>query len=153
LFRNWEPTSSNGCKGGWRYASIADWLEAHGRFWQGGHLPKGYRRAESKNCFYNSLFLGVYQRGLTYVEGYSVSSQEPYPFLHAWNVDRNGRVIDLTREAKHAGEYFGLAFPTAFVAATLEASEMTGVLDNFQQRFPLLHGDALLEQALHPDFH
>ena len=115
--------------------------------------PDGLRRGEPRCCTYNSLILGVFEYGLVYVEGFAIRDNSVIP--HAWNVDDQRRVIDLTlceSEAKER-EYFGVALSLDFVLKTLDERDgETGVLDNCHQEFPLFRDDQLLADALHPAF-
>lgn len=134
----------------YQYHCTAQWVLEHGRPWHGRALRPDMPMGEPKACFYNSLIIGVYKLGLTYVEGYEGSADIAYP--HAWNVDSAGRVIDLTPRPYNR-HYYGVAFSASFVTKTVAArGGVTGVLDNYQQRFPLLRNDDLLEEALHPAF-
>ena len=133
----------------YEYHCQAQWVLQHGRVWH-EHAPEAdWPTGEPRQCFYNSLFIGVYRLGLTYVEGYHGSGTMVFP--HAWNIDAQGRVVDLTPR-RGAGTYFGVALSTPFVIETVNARGMTGVLDNYQERFPLLRNDDLLDEALHSEF-
>ena len=70
-----------------------------------------------KECYYNSIVLASLEKGLEYYDGYYMTETFPIPFEHAWAVDENGHVIDVT--AYVAGievkEYFGIQIPFDYV--------------------------------------
>ena len=88
------------------------------------------------------------KKGLVYVEGY-VLTPKFLPILHAWNTDESGCAFDCTLDPAtgEASEYFGVAFQTDYVTRTKEARTKKagrgcyGVLDNWQEAYPLLKDD------------
>ena len=79
---------------------------------------------------------------LTYAEGFAASLFEgqirPHFGLHAWAVTREGEAIDPTWP--HGVEYFGVVFDLDYVLKTVTRREEYGVIDNYQEDFPLLAG-------------
>jgi hypothetical protein len=75
---------------------------------------------------------------LFYAEGFAVGA---IPVLHAWNVTKDGVVVDSTWD--NGMEYFGVIFKQSFVFETLLSRERYGIIDNMEQNFPLLRGVGL----------
>jgi hypothetical protein len=65
---------------------------------------------------------------LRYVEGYAVPSTIPFPMMHAWLIDEEGRIIDPTWES--AAAYYGVVIPTATMWEILMRTEVWGIFDN-----------------------
>ena len=99
----------------------------HGKFYTPQPLPKGYKRAKSKECFKNAYELSQ-REGLTYVEGYAVPDFIDLPIHHAWVVDKAGNVIDNTWKTP-GSVYFGISFDNEFVMSVIVETETYGVMD------------------------
>lgn len=99
-----------------------------GRAWQAQALPDDYWQMEIQQCYSNTLVLVENERGLRYVEGYALSEHGILPVLHAWAVDRRGRVIDTTWDRPENAAYYGVVIPRASVRAMADASGFTGFL-------------------------
>lgn len=81
----------------------------NGQVFEGRKRPKGYRRGTPKECFSNSARLVQKDLfGLRYVEGYVISKDLPIPILHAWAIDAEDRVIDVTIKEPEKHEYMGV---------------------------------------------
>ena len=94
-------------------------------------------------CFRNALTLvKKFPQDLTYAEGFAASWFEGYyrPSigLHAWVVTKEGEVVDPTWP--DGTEYFGVVFALDYVLKTKARRKEYGVIDNFQEDFPLLAG-------------
>lgn len=77
-------------------AAVARFLLRRGESWQGAPTPEEYRhlRGEVQRCFNNALAAAVADSSLTYVEGvYNVGGRTAE---HAWCVDPQGRIVELT---------------------------------------------------------
>ncbi len=109
-----------------KYCGFEDLILTNGRFFEPTPLPKGLPKGEIKDCFRNA-FLLAHEHDLTYVEGYA---RGIIPVHHAWNVDKNGKVVDntwcgtdskpsLRRNPVLGEEYFGVALNLEFVTAFL----------------------------------
>ena len=118
------------------YKSKEDLLIQHGRLFQPQPLPSRYRRRPPKECFANAFKLAA-QAGLGYVEGVALFADTAVPLPHAWCVDDDDRVIDVTWP-KPGLAYFGLVFPLARVAKSW-AEDNQSVLDDWPHRFPVLN--------------
>lgn len=104
-----------------RKDGIARYLAEHGRFYPGQALPRRYRVALPKNCYWNARDLVTRSKGkLRYAEGLCYDGKSGYgfaPFEHAWALDAEDRVIDPTvqdskgrSDAGYCG-YFGAVIP------------------------------------------
>lgn len=127
------------------YQTMEEFVLKNGQVYSPQQLPKKFRSGRFQFCFGNS-FLAAKRHGLIYVEGYAISNGE---HIHAWCVEPGSQdVIDRTwRQGK---AYFGVPFDLGFVARTLKSRGCYGVLDNWEQGFPLLetHSDEWKYQGL-----
>ena len=94
-------------------------------------------------CFRNALKLvKKFPSHLTYAEGFAASSFEgqirPHFGLHAWAVTRDGLAIDPTWS--DGVEYYGVVFDLDYVVRTVAKRKEFGVIDNYQDEFPLWSG-------------
>lgn len=101
-----------------------------GRFWDvKDDLPHGVRRGREKYCYKNAALLAMDEENYTYVEGYAVISKElPVPLEHAWVVDNNGLVVEVTWE-KPGSEYFGIPFNSCYLVEQLFKNRVYGLLN------------------------
>ena len=133
---------------GWKYGSTEELVLAEGRNWEPQPLPKDAEpwRGEPQECYSNAAKAVLGMSGLfahpdwRYVEGYALAKDIPFPVAHAWAVDQDDRVIELTWP--DAGlEYRGIEFDHDRLRGILLKREMFGVLDDWQNEYPLLqHG-------------
>jgi hypothetical protein len=105
-----------------------------------------------KDCYRNSWFACLYNHSLKYFEGFVASKDIPIPIQHAWIVNADGMVLDLTliingdklkkqlkrkygvvhneqrkqRESRLGDEYFGVQIPTAYVTKMSLKHKITG---------------------------
>jgi len=125
---------------GFAFSCIEEYLLLRGRLWnrEDWRKPFGFAMMTPKQCFDNAYWLASSRVGLRYVEGYATSV---IPILHAWCVDGNDQVIDLTwREFSHTNEvpsYFGAVFPLATVKACRSARNCS-VLQDWENGYPVL---------------
>lgn len=125
------------------YCGMEDYVLRNGQFFKPmKKLPEGIEKGEIKMCFSNAFNCIVSEPDLYYVEGYAVTKglkDFPIAFEHAWLVDNQGNVIDPTWEDGDA--YFGVAFDTDFVVETITEKKYTGLLDDWQNKWPLLRDE------------
>lgn len=122
----------------WKYKSMEDFVLTHGVQCNSQVLPGQYERGQVKQCFMNAFNLMMKHPELRYVEGYGHSI---IPTLHAWCVDENLNVIDPTWDDSEKSVYFGVVFNRDYVLeATLQRGHY-GLIDNYNERFPLLQGN------------
>lgn len=89
---------------GWFYKGPADLLLREGEWYRTGRVKK-WAHSLPQGCFRNAALFAMEHR-LPYVEGYATSI---IPVHHAWCLDHDGRVLELTW--KELGkDYFGVQF-------------------------------------------
>jgi hypothetical protein len=122
----------------WKHQSMEDFVLTEGVQCHPQVFPeKMYDRGPLKQCFMNAFALMVANPDLRYAEGYG---QNIIPTMHAWCVDKDLNVIDPTWRDPEASQYFGVVFDRDFVIETVLKKETYGVIDNYQENFPLLQG-------------
>jgi hypothetical protein len=120
---------------GWKYASVGQLLADKGQFDNPQSLPEEYECGAQKECYKNSALLALSNRDLTYVEGYVIPSGVPIPVAHAWCVDRQNNVIDVTlREPGKA--YLGIHFDRDFLTSRMLETEVYGIFGEFYSSDP-----------------
>jgi hypothetical protein len=124
------------------YDSREHFIVEHGEWFEPIPLPREYSYGRWKRCFLNSLELVAEHDGLTYVEGYA---SHLLPIHHAWCVDAQGRLIDVTwpvdaeaRAERLAPDavYLGVRLPLA-VAAEAVLDGTGSVLDDWERGWPI----------------
>lgn len=124
--------------------SAESFMLRHGREWPVGTPDAKISRRVKVNpqqCFDNAFKLAKDSRGtLRYVEGYACGV---LPIHHAWCVDANGVVADLTSDRFWTGpkghDYFGVVFNLDFVAA-YRSSRCQSMFWNFSRNWALENG-------------
>jgi hypothetical protein len=96
-------------------AAVLRFLISHGRLYDRLATAQAARMTPNA-CFENAAaFLSSTTRR-TYVEGFAlVAVPRPTPFEHAWCVDAEARIYELTWDRPGLA-YFGVAFATGYVA-------------------------------------
>lgn len=89
-------------------------------------------------CFRNAYHYAS-DNNLIYVEGYATISTIGIAMIHAWCIDKTGVVYDSTWKDKGT-EYFGVPFDMRYINKTLLKKGTFGLLENWEQGFPLLKG-------------
>jgi hypothetical protein len=97
-----------------RFATMERFVLKHGV--EGRARKPGRRKGKLKECFKNST-VAAFKGGLRYVEGYALKPGL-IPVHHAWNLDEEGRVIDLTWRDNLAAEYLGIEIDTVTLTRT-----------------------------------
>lgn len=95
-----------------------------------------------KRCYQNAAdyVLDHPGQGLTYVEGYVTTV---IPIMHAWVVDKDGVIADVTikvdgrKEEFYPRDYFGVEIPTVTLMSLLNYTGKYGLLDAWQSEWPL----------------
>jgi hypothetical protein len=133
--------------------SFYEFIQRHGKFYEGQKRPKGIRKGVVKECFSNSQkhLLGLYDtRKYRYVEGFAASLEVGFPIYHGWLVNvETGKVLDLTWRKPEESVYFGVMFKTDFVNSVVAQTGFWGsLIDSPQDRWKLLKGERSLEDAL-----
>lgn len=100
---------------GWNFDGVEDLVLTHGRWGTPAPLPSGRARGPAGTCYANAQAYST-RHGLTYVEGYGLSSGE-LVYAHAWCVDDTGNVHDPTWPPGTGLAYLGLPFTTRYIKA------------------------------------
>jgi hypothetical protein len=128
------------------YGSPQRLLLDHGLWYQPQPVPPGIWAGVPRMCFGNAIICAV-AYDLPYIEGWALLSlnQEPAVALHhAWNLDPEGRVLDVTWHPYLGLAYLGMAFrPERADDATWHGDGT--VLEDAKRHYPLLqhpwHGE------------
>lgn len=125
------------------YVCMEHFILANGCYYPGIRLGKFYQPGEIKYCYDNSREALHEYPSLTYVEGYVTSV---IPIAHAWNIDGNSEVVELTLREKYSPakdrSYFGVSFDTEYAMETGGS-----LIDDWRNDWPLLR-DAELAKAV-----
>lgn len=120
----------------WKYNSVMDFVLREGFAFEPVERPKHVGRGIVKECYKNA-YVAANEHGLIYVEGYAAGI---IPSQHAWCIDQNNKVIEVTWEEAGHG-YFGVPFNMEYIEDTVVASGHYGVIDTHNIGWPLLVGD------------
>ena len=116
------------------YKGIPDFLLREGQFFEPRPLPAGIKYMEPKHCIKNTYWTALRER-FVYVEGYAMLDCSDTPIFHAWNVDRDGFVVDTTWNP-HGRVYFGVIFPLAMIRR--KRRTQYSVIDDWEHGYPIL---------------
>jgi hypothetical protein len=84
---------------------------------------RGFRQRAEMRCFNNAKWYAGKYPSLLYVEGWAAQSTVG-PMEHAWCVDPDGCVVDLTwRDVDERAEYYGVVFPPGLARRLMVAPE------------------------------
>ena len=130
---------------GWKYNSAEELIAAQGRSWTPQPLPDSAAdwKGEMKQCYANSatavLGLGKPKlEGARYVEGFVRVEGMSLPIAHAWAVDKNGFVLELTMNEPGV-EYHGIEVPNEeLLALIMRRDGYPSVIDNWHEGRPFL---------------
>jgi hypothetical protein len=130
-----------------RYALLAE----HGKAYT--ETVPAPKLGTTKQCYTNAFHGAMDNDDLTYVEGLASTKTIPgFPVEHAWNVNKQGQVVDPTWNDGSA--YFGIPFKTDYVQKVAARSGVYGILSH--TNMPLLQGKdkgfkASIIRAYNPD--
>jgi hypothetical protein len=114
-----------------RYVCLEEFVLEHGRQFQVAKLDKSIRRGKKKECYENIWKLvDDHEDDFIYVEGIGFNPLDNFGCVHAWAVDRDGKVVDPTWNFHPQTEYFGIPFDWEFVNWTMADTELFGILEN-----------------------
>jgi hypothetical protein len=111
-------------------AVVERFVARNGQEFVGRAKPKGYRLGTIKQCYSNATHLVLNRKGLRYVEGYVIRGDLPIPIHHAWAIDADDQVIDVTlRGADDRCHYCGVVIPIEEVKAEIAKNGVYSVMD------------------------
>lgn len=96
--RELELRRSKWSRPGYHYKGGADFLLQHGKSWMGRELPEQYDHlvGPETHCFGNALAAAEADPSLRYVEGYYIAGGFGHARNHAWCIDQDDQVVELT---------------------------------------------------------
>jgi hypothetical protein len=133
LLHKMRPKNYQGING---YGSLATFVLEHGREFTPQPLPTIYKRGQKRQCYRNAALLAIDEVDLIYCEGFAMGV---IPVNHAWCCDSEGKVVDPTWP--DGGEYFGIPIKKEYLCERLQAQETYGILDRWEDRWPMIHAD------------
>ena len=103
----------------------------NGRCFTGRKLPAGFKKGKIKQCFQNSTLLLDTRAGrrLRYVEGFFMRSDLCFPIMHAWCIDEDDQVVDVTLDRPEECQYVGFVMSRNELWDEITKTECYGVLD------------------------
>lgn len=110
----------------------------HGRYFEPvAHLPAGFKKGPLGHCYENCTraimqLIANGDSSYYYAEGFAVESTYRTPFEHAWLVNTDGEVIDLTWENTEGAVYYGVTFRHAFLLDVRKMARTYGILNNVE---------------------
>jgi len=120
--------------------SIEAFVLKNGRYFKPAPLPKGIPHGDVNNCFKNAFVLAVKNKTrYLYCEGFASSGL--IPLIHAWVVDRKGRVIDPTwcpDGTNNKMEYYGIPFDWDYVTRQFKDMKHFGFINDTKRKWSLL---------------
>jgi hypothetical protein len=122
------------------YTGPADFVLREGRFFEPKSLPVKIKYRKSRRCFHNARQV-IRAHGFSYVEGYALHEND-IPFLHAWNLDDDGCVVDTTW-VPVGRAYLGVIFSPSDILKWKGS-----LIDNWENRWPLLRKSIAIEAKL-----
>ncbi len=86
-----------------------EFIVRNGKEYEGVDLPTRFDQMSMKQCFRNTKTLVARYRSLTYVEGVvSLKTARHVPLHHAWAIDKDGNVVDVTIDTPTQFYYCGV---------------------------------------------
>jgi len=140
------------------YYGIEDFILRHGRMFSLSYLPRHLpvkMRGAVRQCFANAGRVARdHSKDFIYTEGFSFASS--IPFHHAWVVSPEGIAYELTWEREDLQDnemkyqaYYGVAFKPEFCKRIYRESKCWGLLDDWQNHWPILRGLYPFDEMLH----
>lgn len=93
----------------------------------GSGVKHKHKRGKMGECFKNAAEAAIFER-FTYVEGFAARASLAIPIHHAWVLDAEGRVIDLTWKRAEECTYIGIPFTDTVLRRELMKNRVYGLL-------------------------
>lgn len=107
------------------HVDLRQFLAEHGRLFVGQPRPAGFRKRRPKHCFAVAEELED-KFDLHYAEGICLSDAGPW-LEHAWNMDRDGHVIDAVAPQPEQTIYLGVIVPRPVISKSIWRTHMFGL--------------------------
>ena len=109
---------------------VSKYLEKNGKEWEAAPLPSDIKMGTPKECYSNATHLILRHPELSYCEGIAYPGDLPSSlgFLHAWAVDKDGKVVDPTFREPEKAKYFGVKYDNDKYLKHIQKTETYGVL-------------------------
>lgn len=132
----------------WKFSCYEEMYLQHGVFMEARVVPEELKGFPS-HCYHNcqQIIRKKKYKGLTYVEGYAIAHDVPFPVNHAWLMDEDEFVIDPTWE-RPGLVYFGVPLNNSWVKSFLKSRRRDYDLSIFTGNY--LEGFSLLKEGLPP---
>jgi hypothetical protein len=98
-------------------ACLSRLVAQEGEGFVGRELPTPYKRKQGKEYYSNAANLTLRREELAYVEGFVIGPDPPLPIPHAWCVDPEGGVVDVTLAVPERSIYLGVRFSREEIAS------------------------------------
>jgi len=129
----------------WKYGGFEELILDRGIEMEHAPLLEDIDRGMPKSCYHNCFQLLKDNLDLTYCEGYALYSELPLPLIHAWLVDEDGKVIDLTWDEPDT-VYLGVPFETKWFINLLRSRNREDCLAVFESNH--MEDYSLLKEGL-----
>ena len=131
--------------------TMPGFVMSYGRGRWGARCP--YPKLANRLCFKHATQLLFECPDLVYCEGFACRRDMGMVTHHAWVLDpqREYAVVDNTWEHPVTGAYLGVPFNKEYVFRTVCRRRLYGVLDNWDESYPLLSGSVEESEFLHPN--
>ena len=133
---------------GWKYGGFEELVLDCGVEMSFSPLPENIERGLPRNCYYNCFQLLKENLDLTYCEGYALHPGLPLPLIHAWLIDKDGKLIETTWDICDAA-YLGIPFNTKWFIELLRSRNREDCLAVFESNY--MEQYSLLKEGLPDD--
>ncbi len=97
-------------------AATMRYVAAYGQQHEAAPLPVNIERGTPRECYKNASLMVMTHPELTYAEGFGKThATGDLTFMHAWGVDKQGRVVDPTWDHPEKNQYFGVKYDRAYL--------------------------------------
>lgn len=106
-----------------------DYIAAYGKEYTAQPLPADIEMGKPHECYKNATNAMLWRDDLTYAEGYvHLPKSDGLAVLHAWAVDKEGKVYDNTLKHPEENKYFGIEYDHGKYLKYLLSAKIYGVL-------------------------
>lgn len=128
------------------YCGIEHLVFDAGTYYRPRRLPERFRSRQLGQCYQNAYLVAKQNRDIRYVEGFATIGDGHMPTEHAWNLDKDNRVVDTTweklwgdkNEPDNPKGYYGIVIPTDILTMIISIKHYYGVIDDAENHYPFL---------------